>query len=156
MSGTASLRSLPLAVALLLLAAPHTLARDGPTAGLPALDRCLGPGLPAAAAAAACQLINAGAVRLDRGQRAALLHRLGRIALDQGRDRVAVRLLTQAHRLEPTVAPYLLQLADALLAAGEVDRAAAAYRAGLALAPSATVFARRLRGLGRAARPGRG
>jgi tetratricopeptide (TPR) repeat protein len=136
--------------------AGETAAPSGPVEGLLpaqeaavilALDRCLDRGLPAAEAVPACNQANMRSVELEIGQRAALLHRLGQITLGQGRHQAAVGLLEQSHLLEPTVAPYLLTLGDALAAGGEVERAAAVYRAGQQLAPTSAVFGARLEAL---------
>ena len=117
---------------------------DDPDGLMAALDRCLDRELRAAEAAPACERAAADAGRLDPGQRAALAHRRGQIALAEGKPAVAVPLLEEAHALEPRVAPYLLTLGDALVASGDIARAAVVYREGQEVAPSSLVFRARL------------
>jgi hypothetical protein len=114
------------------------------------LDHCLDRALSGAEAASICERAAKHASKLDPSQQAALAHRRGQIALDQGHSAEAVVLLEAAWRLEPAVAPYLLTLADALSASGQPAQASAVYREGHKLAPSSIVFGERLRGLGAA------
>jgi predicted Zn-dependent protease len=116
------------------------------------LDHCLDRRLPDAEAARTCERAAATASELAPSQQAALAHRRGQIALDQGRHAEAAILLEAAHRQEPTVAPYLLTLGDALLASGDTTRAIAVYREGQEVAPSSKVFRDRLAGLSAAPR----
>lgn len=107
-------------------------------------DRCLDRRLPAAEAATACEQAPAGGMRLEGHERAALLHRRGEIEAGMGRPTTATSYLEEARRLKPELAPYALTLGDALVAAGETDRAKATFREGQKLAPSARVFRERL------------
>ena len=142
-------RQLPRAVSIVLALASGTASDSAHADGVDgsataALDRCLDQNLPLAAALAACSQAEPWTNRLDTGQRAALLHRRGAIALVQGRRELALELLLRAHKAEPTVAPFLLTLGDALLADGQFDQAMIAYRKGWELAPTSAVFGARL------------
>jgi hypothetical protein len=111
------------------------------------VDRCLDRGLSDAEATPACEGA-AAASSLDPSQQAALAYRRGQIALGQDRPVEASVFLEEARRLEPTVAPYLLTLGDALVASGDRARAIAVYREGQRVASTSKVFGVRLEGLG--------
>jgi protein O-GlcNAc transferase len=60
---------------------------------------------------------------------------LGRVAVRQGRYSEAVPLLERATKLPSQIIPAFQALGDAYAATGDLDRAAAAYRQAVAMAP---------------------
>ena len=66
------------------------------------------------------------------------LHMLGLVALQDGRNDVAVKHIEEAVRIRPTRAPYYLDLGNALWNLGDTAQAEASYRTAIRVEPTST------------------